>query len=193
MERVVTRGCRECFHLEVGAGEVGEVVLDVSVIKGGLLDVLVEVTDPEGTKLLSRMYFEGKGESKVPFVAEKPGDYELCFNNEMARWTSKMVAFKAIIKTRAANADAVKPEDLSTLDSKLSTLETTLLSIMDEQQHFKDREAAHSSMLASTHNRITYYSVFESAVLVALSLLQIYLVRKWFDSPTTGATSRSFV
>lgn len=44
-------------------------------------------------------------------------------------------------------------------------------------------QAAHSGALRDTKARVTYYSVFESAVLVALSLLQLYFVRKWFDSP----------
>ena len=52
------------------------------------------------------------------------------------------------------------------------------------QAHFKYREAAHSAALKATRARITYYSLFESAVLVALSLLQIYFVRKWFDTPS---------
>jgi hypothetical protein len=86
----------------------------------------------------------------------------------------------------------VKPEDLTTLDLKLGDLDTILTQVMEEQQHFKDREAAHSAMLQSTHNRVTYYSVFESAVLVLLSLAQIYFVKKWFDTPSS-ATSRSFV
>ena len=35
--------CRECFHVEVSNEERGEVVVDVSVIKGGLLDILIDV------------------------------------------------------------------------------------------------------------------------------------------------------
>ncbi len=52
------------------------------------------------------------------------------------------------------------------------------------QAHFKYREAAHSAALKATKARITYYSLFESSVLVALSLLQIYFVKKWFDTPS---------
>lgn len=152
----------------------------------------MEVSDPDGGKVLSRMYFEGKGDNHITFVADKAGDYELCFNNEMARWTSKMISFKTIIKAKAASSEAVKPEDVSVLEKKLAELKLTLVSIMEEQQHFKDREAAHSSTLQSTHNRVTYYSLFESAILVALSALQIYFVKKWFDTPSS-ATSRSFV
>lgn len=171
---------------------MGEVVVEVAVLKGGLLDVLVEIADPDGSKLLSRMYFEGKGDNHIPFVADKAGDYEICFNNEMARWTAKTVSFKAVVKARASAAEAVRPEDVSVLSQKLLLLQNTLTSIMEQQQHFKDREAAHSSTLQSTHNRITYYSLFESAILVGLSAMQIYFVKKWFDSPSS-ATSRSFV
>lgn len=177
---------------QVQANDLGEVNVEVAVLKGGLLDILVEVSDPDGQKVLSRMYFEGKGPNHIPFVADKAGDYEICFNNEMARWTSKMVSFKAVIKAKASNTDAVKPEDVSVLEQKLGELQETLVQIMEQQQHFKDRESSHSSTLQSTQNRITYYSLFESAILVALSAVQIYFVKKWFDSPSS-ATSRSFV
>jgi hypothetical protein len=51
-------------------------------------------------------------------------------------------------------------------------------------------QAAHSGALRDTKARVTYYSIFESAVLVALSLLQIYFVKKWFDSPNYTRGSR---
>ncbi len=44
--------------MQVAPAEVGEVVLDVAVLKGGLLDILVEVADPEGCvgRLLAMVY-----------------------------------------------------------------------------------------------------------------------------------------
>ena len=68
--------------------------MDVSVIKGGLLDILIDVFDVGGNKMFSRMFFEGKGGHEIKFITERPGDYQVCFNNEMARWTAKVVAFK---------------------------------------------------------------------------------------------------
>ncbi len=61
---------RECFFLEVAKEETGEAVVEVSVIKGGLLDILIDVFDPHDNKLFSRMFFEGKGGNEIKFAAE---------------------------------------------------------------------------------------------------------------------------
>jgi hypothetical protein len=76
----VARGRRECFYLEVGKEETGEVTVQVSVIKGGLLDILIDVFDPHDNKLFSRMFFEGKGDSDIKFTAEvRPRRPAPCF------------------------------------------------------------------------------------------------------------------
>ncbi len=73
---MLTRRRRECFYLEGGKDEVGEVTVEVAVIKGGLLDILIDVFDPHDNKLFSRMFFEGKGGNDIKFpaeVSERPG------------------------------------------------------------------------------------------------------------------------
>ena len=70
MPLLTAAGRRECFYLEVSKEETGEVVVEVSVIKGGLLDILIDVFDPHDNKLFSRMFFEGKGGNDVKFTAE---------------------------------------------------------------------------------------------------------------------------
>ena len=167
--------------------------LDVAVIKGGLLDVLIDVYDHAHNKLFSRMFFEGKGSSEIKFLVEKPGDYQVCFNNEMARWTAKVVAFRMNLSKHAAAAgdkEPVTPADMDPLEGKLQSLEWTLDKVMEEQEKFKAREAAHSDALYSTKSRITYYSLFESTVLLLLSLLQVYFVKKWFDTPSYRSSAR---
>jgi hypothetical protein len=72
-------GRRECFYLEVAKEEVGEVTVQVSVIKGGLLDILIDVFDPHDNKLFSRMFFEGKGDSDIKFNAEVSRQNALVF------------------------------------------------------------------------------------------------------------------
>lgn len=71
--------------------------------------------------------YAGKGSNEIKFVAEKAGDYQLCFNNEMARWTAKVVAMRVQLHGAAgAHAQPVKPEDIDPLEKKLETLELTL-------------------------------------------------------------------
>lgn len=135
-------------------------------------------------KLLSRMYFEGKGSNQIKFAVENAGDYQVCFNNEMARWTPKVVSMRINVeKNIKSGGTPVKPEDIDPLEVKLDQLQDTLARISEEQVHFKYREAQHTATLQSTHSRITYYSLFESFVLCSLALVQIYFVKKWFDTP----------
>ena len=50
----------------------------------------MDVFDPHDTKIVSRMFFEGKGGHEIKFPVPRAGDYQVCFNNEMARWTAKV-------------------------------------------------------------------------------------------------------
>merc|ERR1712000_12444 len=113
---------KECFFLEVSEEDMGEVTLDVAVVKGGLLDILIDVFDHRGNKLFSRMFFEGKGASEIKFMVETAGDYQVCFNNEMARWTAKVVAMRMNLSQhakKAGDSEPVTPADVDPLELRL--------------------------------------------------------------------------
>lgn len=108
----------ECFGFEAQSGQ--KVSIPFFVQRGGLLDIdmrvrecitemrdasanafyvcclacsyfSVKIFGPNKEQIYSGLQFEG---SVYEFVATSSGHYQLCWNNEMARWTAKVVQFE---------------------------------------------------------------------------------------------------
>jgi hypothetical protein len=84
----------ECFNYKAErAGE--EFTFEFVVTRGGLLDVQFRIVNPQGSIVHSDLHFFPEGEEYVKTIrAEAPGPYSFCFDNEMSRWTAKVVKFE---------------------------------------------------------------------------------------------------
>lgn len=84
----------ECFHYK--ALNVGEdITFEFVVTRGGLLDVNFRVVSPTGSILHQQLHFFPDGEEFVKTIrVNQAGDYAFCFDNEMSRWTAKVVKFE---------------------------------------------------------------------------------------------------
>merc|ERR1712232_1280580 len=174
---------QECFFLESGPEEKDKkMALELAVVRGGLLDILVEVWDPAQSKIFSHMYFEGKGDNVIEFVTASEGDYKICFNNQMARWTPKVVSFQ--LSPATSDSQPLAADDITPSAKSVDAITGLFEKVLKEQTHLKDREAVHSATLESTYIRITYFSIFESSVLILLAMVQVYFVKSWFSQPS---------
>jgi len=159
------------------------------VSRGGQLDINVRVISPSGTILLETLHFSKDGdEGRQEIDVQEEGVYTFCFDNEMSRWTAKVVIFDISTKDRNskpkelqqfAEDDAAKP-----LEKSIANMERDLRSISEIQRHLRAREKAHTATQESTYNRVWLFSTMESLVLILLSGAQIYFVRKWFNTRT---------
>lgn len=94
----------ECFYQKLDAGTPAQ--LEFVVTRGGLLDINVKVTNPSGATLHEALYFSHDGEETVLKIdTSETGVYSFCFDNEMSRWTAKVVNFEIVIEKPP------KPED----------------------------------------------------------------------------------
>ena len=57
-----------------------------------------------------------------------------------------------------------------------------LLTLTDHQAYMRRREEHHAAVLESTRARVLWWTVAETAVLIALSLWQILTVRAFFET-----------
>jgi hypothetical protein len=74
--------------------------MDFEVVRGGLLDIELVISDPSLNVIYRRLAFfnhedpaENEREGTVSFTAARSGQYSICFNNKMSRWTPKVVSF----------------------------------------------------------------------------------------------------
>jgi hypothetical protein len=127
----------ECFFEQVPANT--ELTLYYQVVRGGLLDIkltvttipfcssfeflsfrsllsstIIKVETPSGNLLYETLHFEEEDDGIYDFIPREQGYYKFCFNNEMSRWTAKVVSFYLISDEDEEDGANVKPTPAST-------------------------------------------------------------------------------
>jgi len=168
----------ECFNTQAEAGQLVQV--NFFVTRGGLLDIDLRITGPNKEVLYSGLQFEG---SQYSFTASVPGLYEICWNNEMSRWTAKVVQFDVTVGDEPDDeADFITHSSLNPMEDSIARLEHMLDNIQRDQFYLRVREQRHRDTAESTNGRVLYYSIFESFILISISLGQVYYLRKVFET-----------
>ena len=112
----------ECLYLDVAQGS--EVEALIMVYRGGKLDVEFRVLSPSGASLYQQLIFsnldaEGRELPTIvkkgpKFTASEEGVHTFCFNNQMAKWTAKVLTFDVTVRAPSGGeattgaADVVK-------------------------------------------------------------------------------------
>jgi len=92
----------ECFFYEAGRLHE-EVTFEFVVTRGGLLDVNFRIQSPNGKMLHDQLHFFPEGEEFVKTLRiDELGSYSFCFDNQMSRWTAKVVQFELNAPTATA-------------------------------------------------------------------------------------------
>lgn len=197
----------ECFYENIDANV--PVKVDVWVMRGGLYDIGLTVTDPGDVVLFNDVIFTNEdaknsdGTVVYPgykFVTAVDGVYQFCLDNTMSRFTPKLVMFDvhlghapgvAVASVKANRPSTpVTPDDSAALQEKIDALSEQAELLKKEQQYFRLREARHRDTAESTNERELWASVLEGCLVVVVSLMQTLLVTTWFDGkPNVGGGS----
>eukprot|EP00008_Paramoeba_atlantica_P008531 CAMPEP_0201488526 /NCGR_PEP_ID=MMETSP0151_2-20130828/18750_1 /ASSEMBLY_ACC=CAM_ASM_000257 /TAXON_ID=200890 /ORGANISM="Paramoeba atlantica, Strain 621/1 / CCAP 1560/9" /LENGTH=217 /DNA_ID=CAMNT_0047873839 /DNA_START=58 /DNA_END=711 /DNA_ORIENTATION=- len=181
----------ECFFEEAkNDGDTLSVYFEVT--RGGLLDI-VFIASFEGVELENQKYFSEETEGKFVHVSPRPGTYKICFDNQMSRWTAKVVDFDMFIgethtirKQKTETSAQVKmsemllSEDLKKLEREAENIEVTLEKTKRTQRHLLNREKLHLEVSNNSNSRAITMALLEAAVLISISVTQIFLVHHMF-------------
>ncbi|KAL6047846.1 Transmembrane emp24 domain-containing protein 2 [Balamuthia mandrillaris] len=165
----------QCFYEDVTPGVSFNV--QFQVLQGGAYDIDFTVTDPVGENLFKA---DRETEGKFAFAANKEGTYSFCFSNRMSTVTSKLVSFQLDVGEKEDN-DGSKLDMLDPVHRSLEELKRGIQTVKDEQKYMRSRERAHRDTSESTNARVLWWSFFEAAMLVAVSVWQIYQLHKFFE------------
>ncbi|KAF8937751.1 hypothetical protein BGZ58_002242 [Dissophora ornata] len=156
-----------------------------AVQSGGSFDIDVEVKDP---KLKPILTLEKERQGDYVFTANEAGEYSFCFSNDMSTFAEKVVNFEISVEHDKRAAQADQKEKGSGTQARAEAMDESLFRLTGElarvdrmQKYFRTRENRSFSTVISTENRIFWFSLTESALIVAMAIMQVYVVRTFFS------------
>ena len=168
---------RQCFHEIVKKGI--KTTLEYQVISGGQYDVDVIMTGPNGNTI----YDERKKQyDSHTFTAEKDGEYVFCFSNEFSTFTHKVIYFDFQAGDEEPKWKSIGGENtaLTSLEMSSVTMHESLKVVVDYQTHHRLREAQARDRAEYLNERVQYWSIGESVLIVILSIGQVFVLRRFF-------------
>ncbi|KAG6876404.1 hypothetical protein C0993_003336 [Termitomyces sp. T159_Od127] len=173
---------RLCFYADVDkAGE--KIGFYFAVQSGGSFDIDFDIKDPNEKLLLS-----GERERQGDYVltANAVGEYSFCFENDISTLTGKLVDFDIMVESEPRREAPAKPgqisEQTSALEESVFRLNNMLMGIKRLQKHFHTNENRGFDVVKSTQNRIFWYAILQTAGIIGMAAVQIYILQTFFTS-----------
>ena len=126
------------------------------------------------------------------FTADMQGPIRFCFSNKISTVTHKVVMFS--IDVTEATAAGEEDEDethskvdlvklklsgdyLSQLETMMGDLASQMTTVKHEQEYMEVRERIHRAINENTNSRVVLWAFFESLVLIAMTVGQVYYLK----------------
>ncbi|XP_044259040.1 transmembrane emp24 domain-containing protein eca [Tribolium madens] len=143
----------------------------------------VEVRDPDDKILLSRVY---SSEGKISFTSHTPGEHVICMYSNSSAWFSGSqlrVHLDIQVGEHAVNyGEVVQKEKLSELQLRVRQLLDQVEQITKEQNYQRYREERFRQTSESTNSRVLWWSVTQTAVLLAMGAWQMKHLKSFFEA-----------
>ncbi|KNE54428.1 hypothetical protein AMAG_00403 [Allomyces macrogynus ATCC 38327] len=172
-----------------------------AVQSGGAFDIDYLVSDPEFNVVLSG---EKDRQGDFVFVAQHKGEYSFCFSNGMSTFAEKTVDVEISVEGEhlsRAKIPAAKPSpgakavtpNTADLEESMFRVSTQLSNYAHSQRAYRLRENRNFATVRSTESRVWSFALFETVLIVAMSVLQVFAVRTFFKARGPGAGARGFL
>jgi len=165
----------QCFFESVSKENV-KVQVQFQVASGGFLDIDFKMYGPKND-LVHQIDRETEG--KFTLTAVDAGDYKLCFSNAMSTLTPKVVSFTVHVGD-VMDPHLTKIDHSDPIVKSIMRLTEGLSEIQNEQKYLRMREHNHRDLAEETNDKILYWSIVEAIVLVIMSVVQVFVLKRFF-------------
>jgi len=199
--RLTTGGRTQSFHSQDARVCEGDAVGVYARFASRADRLRASVTFGENATL--KTYENVRGEVEDEIATRGCGTYKLCFTNHATKAragtaTVEIDYFQALHKPGNETSDEAIPairaestatkgmlsEDIGAAEAKVSGLNNWVQLMREEVKHLRNRAIRHKATVQSNSRRMTRTTMIEVCVLIVVSIVQVFTVRRFFDVQT---------
>jgi len=143
----------------------------------------VEVRDPEDKVILSKVY---SSDGKFTFTSHSPGEHVVCLYSNSTKWFSGSqlrVHLDIQVGEHAIDyGNVAQKEKLTELQLRVRQLLDQTEQITKEQNYQRYREERFRQTSESTNNRVLWWSIGQTGILVIMGVWQMRHLKSFFEA-----------
>ncbi|GLH11829.1 hypothetical protein R5R35_013020 [Gryllus longicercus] len=143
----------------------------------------VEARDPDDKPILSRVY---SSEGRISFTSQTPGEHVICLYSNSSSWFSGSqlrVHLDIQVGEHAIDyANVAHKEKLSEIQLRVRQLLDQVEQITKEQNYQRYREERFRQTSESTNQRVLWWSVTQTCLLLGMGAWQMRHLKKFFEA-----------
>jgi len=166
----------QCFYEEIVKGT--ESTIEYQVVTGGQYDVDMMLESPSGQILYKDVK---KQYDSHTWKADVSGVYKVCFSNEFSTFSHKIV----YMDWQIGNEKPLLPKmehltAMTMMETSAQNIHEKLKVVDDYQTHHRLREATGRKQAEDLNERVLWWSLGQTAVLLAIGIGQVLVLRSFF-------------
>jgi len=176
----------DCYYQFVHQGATLYVAFQV--LRGGDGQAGFAVKNPSGVQVHP---YAWKAQSDYQETSATGGYYAVCIDNQFSRFAAKLV--NIYITTFRYDEWEKYTKELEALDisvtnftSIISGVDSRIGTMLQHLHHSRSREARDYALIEDNGSYVKFWSIIQCIIIIATTSLQVYFVRKLFDTQSGG-------
>ncbi|VDO07143.1 unnamed protein product [Rodentolepis nana] len=182
----IKEGSTKCFIEDVPEDTLISVSYAISVLDGDKFvrnpdhGVHVEIKDPEGNVVLSRVY---SSEGKFFYTSLAPGDHSICLSTRGSSWSKTLLRVSLDIGIGGHGTDykeVASKEKLNDIELRIRQLLDQVAMLAKDQDFQRAKEEYFRRISESINSRVTWWSIVQVILLILTGIFQMRNLRSFF-------------
>lgn len=177
---------RQCFHEEIS--KATKCTVEFQVVTGGHYDVDMTLEGPN-----SQILYNGvkKQYDSFTWTTDQPGVYTVCFSNEFSTFSHKLVYMDFQVGDDDDDLPGINKQvtAMTQMETSSATIHENLNTVLDYQTHHRLREAQGRKRAEDLNERVFYWSVGETVVILFIGIGQVFVLKSLFSEKKSSISN----